>query len=232
MRQYEKTIFSTTQKMGLHALNALWTTFQAFAPADVWLDINPVNSQADERMDYPTQKPESLLARIIATSSRVGDLVLDAFAGSGTTCAVAEKLARRWVGIDCGKLAAYTIQKRMLNLRKEIGNKGVILKPKAFSLYNAGLYDFSMLKELPWDAWRFFALQLFQCRDEAHKIGGIQLDGYLKGSSVMVFNHQKQPGVRIDEETVQSLHEALGSKVGTGCSSLPRRSFSISSRIT
>src|SRR5438309_3822085 len=57
--------------------------------------------------------------------------------------------------------------------------------------------------------------KLFQCRDEAHKIGGIQLDGYLKGASVLVFNHQKQPGVRIDEETVQSMHEALGSKVGS-----------------
>src|SRR2546423_13914525 len=57
--------------------------------------------------------------------------------------------------------------------------------------------------------------KLFQCRDEAHKIGGIQLDGYLKGASVLVFNHQKQPGVRIDKETVQSIHEALGSKVGS-----------------
>ena len=103
----------------------------------------------------------------------------------------------------------------MLNLRAEIGNNGAALKPKAFSLYNAGLYDFSKLKELSWDAWRFFALQLFQCRDEAHKIGGIQLDGYLKGASVLVFNHQKQPGVRIDEETIQSMHEALGSKVGS-----------------
>jgi hypothetical protein len=144
----------------------------------------------------------------------VGDIVLDAFAGSGTTCAVAEKLGRRWIGIDCGKLAIYTVQKRMLNLRKEIGNKGAALKAHPFSLYNAGLYDFSKLKELPWEAWRFFALQLFQCRTEPHKIGGIELDGYLKGASVLVFNHQKKAGARIDEETVQSMHEALGTKVG------------------
>src|SRR6266404_1031605 len=71
------------------------------------------------------------------------------------------------------------------------------------------------LRELPWESWRFFALQLFQCRDELHKIGGIALDGFLKGASVLVFNHQKQPGVRIDEETIQSMHEALGSKVGS-----------------
>jgi DNA modification methylase len=181
--------------------------------ADVWQDIYPVNSQAAERMDYPTQKPEALLYRIISSSSRKGDIVLDAFAGSGTTCAVAEKLERRWIGIDCGKLAIYTIQKRMLGLGAEIGNSGVPLKAHAFCLYNAGLYDFSKLRELPWDAWRFFALKLFQCRDEPHKVGGIHLDGYLKGDSVLVFNHSKQPGARIDEETVQSMHEALGSKV-------------------
>ena len=185
------------------------------AVSDVWTGIPPLQASSSEKQNYPTQKPEALLERVIKTSSNEGDIVMDAFAGSGTTCAVAEKLSRRWIGIDCGKLAAYTIQKRMLNLRTEIGNKGAALKPKAFGLYNAGLYDFSKLKELPWDAWRFFALQLFQCRDEAHKIGGIRLDGYLKGASVLVFNHQKQPGVRIDEETVRSMHEALGSKVGS-----------------
>jgi site-specific DNA-methyltransferase (adenine-specific)/adenine-specific DNA-methyltransferase len=182
---------------------------------DLWLDIKLMHNLSPERTGYPTQKPEALLDRIIRTSSNEGDIVLDAFAGSGTTCAVAEKLGRRWIGIDCGKLAIYTIQKRMLNLRKQIGNKGPALRPKPFTLYNAGLYDFSKLRELPWESWRFFALQLFQCRDEPHKIGGIALDGYLKGASVLVFNHQKQPGVRIDEDTIRSLHEALGSRVGS-----------------
>ena len=183
---------------------------------DWWDDIQMIRGihQNGEGTSYPTQKPEQLLERIIRLSSNPGDLVLDAFIGSGTTCAVAEKLGRRWVGIDCGKLAIYTIQKRMLNLRREIGNKSAKLKPKPFTLYNAGLYDFSKLRELSWESWRFFALQLFQCRGEPHKIGGIQLDGYLKGSSVLVFNHQKQPGVRIDEETIYSLHEALGAKIG------------------
>ncbi len=181
---------------------------------DVWR-IPIINPVASERLGYPTQKPEALAERVIKAMTNQGDLVLDAFAGSGTCMAVAEKLDRRWVGIDCGKLAIYTIQKRMLNLRAEIGNKGPQVTPKPFGLYNAGLYDFSKLKDLPWDAWRFFALQLFQCRDSPHKIGGISLDGILKGSSVLVFNHQKQPGVRIDETTVQSLHEALGSKIGS-----------------
>ncbi|MBV1734754.1 MAG: site-specific DNA-methyltransferase [Candidatus Desulforudis sp.] len=178
-----------------------------------------------ESTGYPTQKPEGLLARVIHSSSKRGDIVLDAFAGSGTTIAVAEKLDRRWIGIDCGKLAIYTIQKRMFELRKEIGNKGTTLKPKPFTLYNAGLYDFSKLRELSWESWRFFALQLFQCRDEPHTIGGVQLDGYLKGTCVLVFNHYRNPGVRIDENTIQSLHEALGSRMG-------RRLFIIAPSLT
>ncbi len=180
----------------------------------IWNDISRIGNTAGERLDYPTQKPEGLLGRVLRASSNEGDLVLDAFAGSGTTCAVAEKLGRRWIGIDCGKLAIYTMQKRLLNLQKEIGNKGPKLEPRPFTLFNAGLYDFSKLKELPWESWRFFALQLFQCRDEPHKIGGVQLDGHLKGASVLVFNHLKHPGARFTEETLDELHEVLGSRIG------------------
>jgi DNA modification methylase len=90
-------------------------------PPDYWVDIQAINPAAKERLNYPTQKPEQLLERIIKASSNDGDIVLDAFSGSGTTLAVAEKLGRRWIGIDCGKLAIYTIQKRMLNLTTQVG---------------------------------------------------------------------------------------------------------------
>jgi site-specific DNA-methyltransferase (adenine-specific)/adenine-specific DNA-methyltransferase len=180
---------------------------------DVW-DIGKINNSSNEHTGYPTQKPEALLERVITASSGPGDIVLDAFAGSGTACAVAEKLGRRWISIDCGKLAVYTVQKRMLNLKREIGNKGKSLTPKPFALYNAGLYDFSRLRQLPWQNWRFFALQLFGCKDEPHKIGGLALDGKLKGSSVLVFNHIAQPGRRIDEDTILGIHAAIGSRIG------------------
>lgn len=88
---------------------------------NIWTDISPINSQATEATGYPTQKPEELLIRVIEASSDENDIVLDAFAGSGTTLAVAEKLNRRWIGMDSGKLAIYTIQKRMLNLTTQIG---------------------------------------------------------------------------------------------------------------
>ncbi len=183
---------------------------------DVWMGINPLQSRATEKQNYPTQKPELLIARMVQASSNKDDIILDAFTGSGTTLAVAEKLCRRWIGIDCGKLAIYTVQKRMLNLRRNIGEKGPKLESKPFTLYNAGLYDFSKLKELAWADWRFFALQLFQCREEKHKIGGIEFDGYRQGASVMVFNHMaaKHKNARITEETIQEIHEAVGSRVG------------------
>jgi len=181
---------------------------------DVWT-LPLLVRTAKEYTGYPTQKTEALLERVIRASTNEGDLVLDCFAGSGTTLAVAEKLDRRWVGVDCGKLAIYTIQKRMLNLKKDIGNKGRVLTPKPFTLYNAGLYDFSTLKQLPWDDWRFFALQLFGCKDEPHTIGGLDLDGKFRGASVLVFDHIKNTGKRIDEETIKDINSAVGRKIGT-----------------
>ncbi len=84
---------------------------------DVWDDIpDGMHLSSVEKTGYPTQKPEALLARIIRASSNPGDVVLDAFAGSGTTLAVAEKLGRRWIGIDSGALSIKTIRKRLGNI--------------------------------------------------------------------------------------------------------------------
>ena len=182
---------------------------------DVWADLQFLRGNHPERTGYPTQKPSELIERIVKASSDEGDIVLDAFAGSGTTCAVAEKLGRRWIGIDCGKLSIYTIQKRLLNLKADIGNKGAPHKAKPFTLYNAGLYDFARLKDLSWDDWRRFALTLFGCQDEPHRIGGIPFDGTLKSCPVQVFDHRTQTGKTIGEDTLRSIHEAAGSKIGT-----------------
>lgn len=163
---------------------------------------------------YPTEKSEALLSQIIEMTTEEGDLVLDAFAGSGTTCAVAEKRKRRWIGVDCGKLSIYTIQKRILSLREGIGQKGKVLKPKPFTLYHAGLYDFASLKELNWEGWRFFALRLFECKDRPHRIGTLQVDGERRGSPVLVFNWKAHPDEVISEETIDDIHAAIGDKIG------------------
>ena len=178
--------------------------------SDNWTDI-PGYSQGS---GYPTENSEELLERIISASSNPGDLVLDAFAGSGTTGAVAEKLGRRWIMIDCGKLAIYTMQKRLLNLREEIGNRGKPLKAKPFTLYNAGLYDYQKLKQLPWEEYQDFVLKLFQCRDEPHRIAGVELDGYLGADDVLVFNYQKYKDAVLDRGFIEDLHSILGDKIG------------------
>ncbi|MCE0498461.1 MAG: hypothetical protein LV481_11005 [Methylacidiphilales bacterium] len=79
----------------------------------VWTDISPINSQAQERLGYPTQKPLTLLERIIEASSNEGDLVLDPFCGCGTAVHAAQKLKRLWIGIDITHLAISLIEKRL-----------------------------------------------------------------------------------------------------------------------
>lgn len=86
---------------------------EGIALSDVWTDIPPLNSQAQERLGYPTQKPVALLERILNASSNPGDVVLDPFCGCGTTVHAAEKLGRQWIGIDVTHLAIGLIEKRL-----------------------------------------------------------------------------------------------------------------------
>jgi DNA modification methylase len=99
--------------------------------SSVWTDISRVGNTSDERLDYATQKPESLLQRIIETSSNSGDLVADFFCGSGTTLGVAEKLGRRWIGCDLGRYSIHTTRKRMLGIKN----------CKPFEILNLGKYE-------------------------------------------------------------------------------------------
>jgi len=81
----------------------------------VWRDISAINSQAQERLGYPTQKPEALLERIINASSNEGETVLDPFCGCGTAISVAQRLNRNWIGIDITHLAIGLIKSRLLD---------------------------------------------------------------------------------------------------------------------
>ncbi len=105
----------------------------------LWMDINPLNPQALERLDYATQKPEALLDRIIQVSCNEGDLVADFFCGSGTTLAVAEKLGRKWIGCDLGRFAIHTTRKRLIGVQRELKTEG---KPyRSFEILNLGKYE-------------------------------------------------------------------------------------------
>lgn len=105
----------------------------------IWNDIPDVNSQAHERVNYPTQKPEALLERIINASSLEGDLVADFFCGSGTMAAVAEKLGRKWIVSDLGKFGIHTTRKRMIGVQRELKEKGKDYR--AFEILNLGKYE-------------------------------------------------------------------------------------------
>ena len=80
---------------------------------DLWTDIKPIGSRSRERLGYPTPKPQALLERIIQSSSNQGDVVLDPFCGCGTTVAAAEKLRRRWIGVDITHLAVAIMKSRL-----------------------------------------------------------------------------------------------------------------------
>ena len=105
---------------------------------DVW-EIQVIGSRAPERTGFETQKPEALLERIICASSNEGNLVADLFCGSGTTLAVAEKLGRRWIGVDLGRYAIHTTRKRLIQVQRNLHAEH---KPyRSFDVYNLGRYE-------------------------------------------------------------------------------------------
>ena len=148
---------------------------------DVWKDILSFNYAAvasKESVKYPTQKPEKLLARIIKASSNEGDIVLDCFCGSGTALAVAEKLGRRWIGVDAGKVAIHTTKTRILKLKNR----------KPFAVYNSGVYamkdvDSGIQVDIDEKLYKEFACALFGIdTSKARKEKRVQYDGVGRGN--------------------------------------------------
>jgi len=112
---------------------------QGRALNDVWSDLQFLRGNHPERVDYPTQKPETLVERIIKASSTEGDLVADFFCGSGTTAAVAEKLGRKWITTDLGKFGIHTTRKRLIGVQRELKKAGKDFR--AFEVLNLGRYE-------------------------------------------------------------------------------------------
>jgi hypothetical protein len=106
--------------------------------SDVWT-IPIINPVASERLDYPTQKPEKLIERVLLSGSNKGDLVADFFCGSGTTAAVAEKLGLKWIVGDLGKFAVHTTRKRLIGVQRELKAEGKDYR--AFEILNLGKYE-------------------------------------------------------------------------------------------
>ena len=124
---------------GMPRLKRYLDESQGHQVSDIWNDVFDVNAVAEERLAYPTQKPEALLTRIISASSKEGDLVADFFVGSGTTAAVAEKLGRKWIATDLGKFAIHTTRKRMISVQRQMKSEGKDYR--AFEVLNLGKYE-------------------------------------------------------------------------------------------
>lgn len=183
---------------------------------NLWNDISAYSFSND----YPTEKSEVLLARIIGMTTEVNDLVMDCFAGSGTTLAVAEKMQRRWVGCDIGKLSLYTIQKRMLQIAKsnDIFNPKKKYKKEvsAFSVVTAGLYDLGKVFALSADRYRKFVKTLFEIEDtNKRSINGITIDGEKRGAYVKIYPYwdQQMRNADIDEAYIEDLHRHIGMRI-------------------
>ena len=108
---------------------------------DVWSDI--ANTRGSQVIDYPTQKPEKLLERIILSATNEGDIVADFFGGSGTTASICEKNGRKWITSDIGKFSIHTIRKRLISVQRDL--KKEEKNWRAFELLNLGKYERGML---------------------------------------------------------------------------------------
>lgn len=137
------------------------------AVSDIWADIDKLNPKAAERLGYPTQKPEALLERIIGASSNPGDVVLDPFCGCGTTISVAEKLGRRWVGIDISATAVNIMDRRIKRIPGATA-------PKLIGLPST-VDDLRVMKPFEFQNW---VIQQFFGVSSPRKSGDMGIDGY------------------------------------------------------
>lgn len=187
-------------------------------PVDnVWTDINGYVFNSD----YPTENPEELLERIILSGSKENDLIMDFFGGSGATAATAEKLGRKWITCDIGKLSFYTMQRRILSIQdtKSLDNptKKYKRRAKNFVTINVGYYDLAKLFELGKEKYVDFVLGLFEVEKypKVKTIQGYEINGERNGSYCLVWEFWKyQSDANVDITFVEELHESIGNRVG------------------
>ena len=157
---------------------------------DVWTDLGPLPARGEERLGYPTQKPEPLLERIIESSSDPGQIVLDPFCGCGTTIAVAQRLKREWIGIDISQQAVGIMKLRVDKLGANA--KVVGLARSVADLKKLGHYEFQnwvidrvdgqrsakKSRDMGIDGWSFFERLPIQVKQSRKRVGREQVDKF------------------------------------------------------
>jgi len=144
---------------------------------NIWDDIEIVTAHSKEKIGYPTQKPEAILERILLCASNEGDMILDPFMGGGTTAAVADKLKRRWIGIDQSVVAVKVTEMRLDKQR------GLFSSPFTVQLQK---YDYNKLRyEEPFE-FESWIIEQFGGEPNVKKRGDLGLDGKKDGVPIQV----------------------------------------------
>ncbi len=152
---------------------------------DWWTDIPILNTQSKERIGYPTQKSELLLERIINMASQKGDIIADFFSGGGTTITVAEKLGRKWIGVDISRIAVSIARDRLLSIyEKDTGIKPLKDKPTyGFNVDYHGIYERDLVRELSTNDYVSFILK---CYGTTHNYQGEFIHGIKDNKAIFV----------------------------------------------
>jgi DNA modification methylase len=184
---------------------------------DWWVDIWSTDRYRSELVGYPTQKPEALVKRIIESSTKPGDLVLDFFGGSGTTATTAEKLGRRWITCDIGKLSYFTTQKRLLRIAESkdlISTKKKYKKSaKPFVTAQLGVYDLKKAFELEWQEYKQFISGLFEIEIIDFDLAGFEFNGKKSEYPVKIFDYRKYKDSSIDVDYLEKVHSVIENRV-------------------
>jgi len=205
MRQFEAEGRIYTQSK-VAQLKRYLDELEGQAVHELWDDISPINPRADERVDYPTQKPAGVLERIINASTDEGGLVLDCVCGSGTTAIAAERLGRRWIVSDLGRFAVHITRKRLLSLPD--------VHP--FVIQNLGKYERQLWQAAEFgdeasprtNAYRRFILDLYKAKAI---LGYVWLHGTKNGRMVHVGTVDAPVTVGDVRQIATELRRALGS---------------------
>ena len=159
---------------------------------DDWWQIQPIAPSAKERLGYPTQKPESLLERIIRASSNRGDIVLDPFCGCGTATVVAHKLGRQWIGIDISPTAIKVIEQRLRLIKVEKNIDYIIIGSPTT------IKDLKELKPLEFQNWVINEMQAKHRRKDKGLDGYISQDLYKENAGIQVKQSENVGRDKID----------------------------------
>ncbi len=173
-------------------------------PEDYWVDIQRLHHISNERIGYPTQKPEELIERIVKMASDPGDVVADFFSGGGTTLAVAEKLGRKWIGCDISRIAVSVARDRLQSAYSNAaGIRPLKSKPTTgFEVQYHGVYERDLVREMDEPEYRKFILKCYQA---VPKTKGDYIHGFRDERAVFVASSNKN----LRKDQIEEFHAEL-----------------------